>query len=95
MRRHPGSPDALMCGPHQSVVNPTLEETARPRVGLPPIFGQATGYPLQGSRHLHTQKSIYRGNKGGEVPALLDACLYVYLLLLTLRLLQKLLWGLF
>ena len=27
---HPGTPDALMCGPHQSDGNPTLGISARP-----------------------------------------------------------------
>ena len=30
MRRHPGTPDTLMCGPHQSDGNPTLDVSVRP-----------------------------------------------------------------
>ena len=71
MRRLPVSPDALMCGPHQSDGNPTLDLTARPGVGLLLLCVQATGYTLQGFRRLHTQKSIRRGNKCVEVHALL------------------------
>ena len=48
MLRHPESPDAPMCGPHQSDGNPTLDVTARPRVGLRPLCGQATSYSFQG-----------------------------------------------
>ena len=59
-----------------------------------PLFCKATGYPLQGSCRLHTQKSINRGNKGGEVPALMEACLQVHALLRLLRLLQSLFRGL-
>ena len=82
-----------MCGPHQSDGNPTLAITSSPRVGLSPLCGQATGYSLQGSRRLHNQKSINRDNKGGEVPALLDACLQVYLIICPLCLLQAFLRG--
>ena len=91
MRRNPGSPYAPMRGPHKSDGNPTLDVTVHPRVGFPPLCGQATGYPFQGSRRLYTQQSIHQGNKGGEVPELLEACLQVYLLLCPFRLLQALL----
>ena len=30
MRRHPGTPDAPMCGPHKSDGNPTLDISASP-----------------------------------------------------------------
>ena len=81
-----------MCGPHQSDGSPTLDVTARPQVGLPPLCGQGTGFHFKGCRRLHTQESIHRGNKGGEVPALLEAFLQVHLFLRPLRLLQVLLW---
>ena len=84
-----------MCGPRQSDGNPTLDVTTRPRLGLSPICGHETGYPLHGICRLHTQKSIHQGNKGEEVPALLEACLKVNSLLLPLRVLQALLRGLF
>ena len=37
LRRHPGPPDALVCGPHQSDGDPTLDVPACPSVGLPPL----------------------------------------------------------
>ena len=36
-------PDAPVCGPHQSDGDPTLDVSARPRVGLPPLCCKATG----------------------------------------------------
>ena len=80
-----------MCGPHQSDGNPNLELTARPRLLLPPLCGEATGYTFQGSCRLHTQQATQRGIKGGEVPALLEACHQVHALLFPLRLLQSIL----
>ena len=62
VRRHPGSPDALVCDLHQSDGDPTLVVSARPRVGLPPICCEAAGYPFQGSFHLYTQWTIDTGN---------------------------------
>ena len=53
--RHPGPPDAPLCGPHQSDGDPNIDVSARPRVGLPPLFCDMTGYPFQGSLCLHTQ----------------------------------------
>ena len=91
MRQHPGSPDAPVCGPHQIYGNPTLDVPARPQVGLLTLFGQTTGHPFQGFRQFHTQKSVHRGNKGGEVPELLETCLQVHLLLPPLCLLKALL----
>ena len=79
-----------MSGAHQDDCNPTLDVSTRLRVGLPPLGGQATGYPFQGSRRLHTQQPIYQGDKGGEVPMLLEASLQIQLLL-PLYLLQALL----
>ena len=90
MRWHPRSLDAKMCGLHQSDRNTTLDVSARPQVGLPPLCGQATGYPPQGSRQLRIQQSIHRVKKGGEVPALMEACLQVHPLLRPLHLLQAL-----
>ena len=90
MYRHPGTPDAPVCGRYQSDGNPTLDVSARPLVGLPSLCCEATGCPLQVSRRLHTQQSINRGNEGGEVSTLLEACLQVHFLLRPLRLLQTL-----
>ena len=90
----PGSLDATMCGLHQRNFNTTLDINARPWVRLPPLCGQATGYPLQVTRPLHPQQSIHQVNKGGELLALLEACLQVHPLLLPLRLLQALFWWL-
>ena len=47
VRRHHGPPDAPVCGLHQSDGNPTLYVSSRPRVGLLPLFCEATGYPFQ------------------------------------------------
>ena len=55
VRPYPGPPDALVCGPHQSGVNPTLDVSAYPGVGMPPLFFEAAGFPFQVSRRLHTQ----------------------------------------
>ena len=75
VRWHPGSLYAALGGAHQSDRNPTLDVSTRLRVGLLPLGGQATGYTFQGSRHLHPQQPFHRGNKGGEVPTLLEASL--------------------
>ena len=40
VRRHPGPPDAPVCGPHQSDGDPTIDVSARPIVGLMPIFAR-------------------------------------------------------
>ena len=55
-----------------------------------------TGDWISSSGYLspHTQQYINRGNKGAEVPALLEACLQVNSLLCPLRILQALLKGL-
>ena len=37
VRWHPGPPDALLCGLHQSYGDPNLDVSARPGVGLPQI----------------------------------------------------------
>ena len=34
---HPGPPDVPVCGSHQSDVNPTIDVSARPQVGLLPL----------------------------------------------------------
>ena len=41
--RHPGPPYELVCGPNQSDGNTTLDVSARPRVGLPPLCCEAAG----------------------------------------------------
>ena len=86
VHRHPGPPDAPVCGPHQIDVDPTRDVSARPRVWLPPLCGEATEYPFQGSRRLHTQNPVGVGNKGIEVSTLLGASLQAHLLLCLLRL---------
>ena len=43
VRRHPGSSYAAVGGAHQSDRNPTLDVSARLRVGLFPLGSQATG----------------------------------------------------
>ena len=91
MRRHPGSPNAPVCGVQQSDGNRTLDVPAHPQLGLPPLCGHTTGYPFQGCRRLHAQQSIHQGKTGVEVPALLEACLQLHPLLPPLCLLQTLL----
>ena len=70
VRRHPVPPDAPLCGPHH-----------RPRVGLPPLCCEATGYNFQGVCSLHSHLSVKRGKKVREVSALLQASLQIHLLL--------------
>ena len=94
VRRHPVPPDAHLCGPHTSDGNPTLDIYACPWVRLPPLCYEATVYPLQVIRHLHTQQSIDGVNEGREVSALLEACLKVNFPLRPLRLLEILLRSL-
>ena len=77
-----------MSGAHQVDCNPTLDVSTRLRVGLPPLGGQATGYPFQGSRRLHPQQPVQRGDKGGEVHTLLEASLQIHLLLLLFSLVE-------
>ena len=71
VHRHPGPPDTLACVTHQSYGNPTLDVSARPQVGLPPIFCEAAGYPFQGVRRLHPQQPVDGGNEGREFSTLL------------------------
>ena len=85
--RHPGPPDAPVCGPHQSDGDPTLNVSVSTRLGLPPLFDEATSYPLQGSRRLHTQQPVDRGNKGISVSKFLEESLQVHFILFPLRLL--------
>ena len=56
VRCHPGSLYAAVGGTHQRDRNPTLDVSTRLQVGMLPLGGQATGYPLQGSRSLHSQQ---------------------------------------
>ena len=44
VRRHPGPPNAPVCGLYQIDCDLTLYISARPRVGLPPLCCEATGY---------------------------------------------------
>ena len=92
--RYPRTSDAPVGGSHQCDGNPTRDVSTRLRIGLLPLWCEATGYPFQGSRRLHPEKSINGGDKGWEVSTLLKASLQVHLLLTLLRLLQKFLWGL-
>ena len=78
---YPGSSYAAIGGAHQSDCNPTLDVATRLCVGLLPLGGQATGYFFQGSRRLHPQQPVDRGNKKGEVPTLLEASLQIHLFL--------------
>ena len=58
MRRHPGPPDALLCGLNESDDNGTIDVPARTRVGLPPLFCEVTGYTFQVSHCLHTLQPV-------------------------------------
>ena len=80
-----------MSSAHQGDGNPTLDVSTRLRVGLPPLGGQANGYPFQGSCRLHPQKTVHRGYKGGEVSTLLEASLQIHLLLPPLGLVEAIL----
>ena len=91
VRWHLGTPDSPLCGPHQSDGNPTLDVSAHPSVGFSPLCCEVTGYPLQYIRFFHTQQSINGGNGGGEVCALMEACLQVDYFIFPLCLLQKIL----
>ena len=53
--RHSGSTQTAMIGAHQGDCKPTLDVSTRFRLGLPPLGGQATGYPFQVSHRLHPQ----------------------------------------
>ena len=53
--RHPGPPDAPVCGPHQSDGSPNLDVSARLGLGLRPLCCEAACYLFQGSCCLHTQ----------------------------------------
>ena len=87
VRRHLVTPDTPVCGPHQIDGDPTIDVSARPRVGFPPLFGEATGYPFKGSRCLHTQKPFNGGNEGREVLTLMEEILQLHLLLCPICLL--------
>ena len=80
-----------MSGAHQGDGNPTLNVSTRLLVGLPPLGGQATGYPFQGRPRLHPQQPVHRGYKGGEVSTLLEASLQLHLLLPPFGLVEALL----
>ena len=92
VRQHPGPLDAPVCGPHQSDVNPTLDVSDRPIVGMTPLCCEASGYPFQGSRCLHTQLPMNGGDEGRKMPTLLEACLQVNLLLRPFCLQKTLFW---
>ena len=64
--RHPGSIYTAISGAYQSDGNRTLDVSTRLRVGLAPLGGQVTGNTFQGSRRLHPQQPVYRGDKGGR-----------------------------
>ena len=80
-----------MSGAHQGNCNPTLDVSTRLRLGLPPLGGQVTGYPFQGSRCLHPQQPIHQGYKEVEVSTLLEASHQVHLLLSPFGLVEALL----
>ena len=78
MCRYPVPLDSPVCGLHQSYGNPTIDVSARPRVGLPSLCFAVAGYPFQGSRRLHTQYPIKGVDKCQKMSILLEACLQVH-----------------
>ena len=76
MCRQPRPPDALVCGPHQSDGNPTFDISARPRIGLLPLFCEVDGYPFQVSLRLHTQYPINGGDERRKMSTFLEACFH-------------------
>ena len=68
--RHPWPLETRVCGPHQSDGNPNLDVSTRLRVGLLPLWCEATGYHFQGICRLHPEKSINRGYEEWEVSVL-------------------------
>ena len=80
VHRHPEPPDTRVCGPHQSDGGPTLDVSAHPRVGLPPLCFKATGYSFQGGRCLRPHQTVNGGNEEREVSPLLEASLQINLL---------------
>ena len=88
---YPGSTYAAMGGAYQSYCNRTLDVSTRLQVGLLPLGGQATGYPFQVSRRLHPYQPLQKGNKGGEVPTLMEESLQIHLFLPLFCLVEALL----
>ena len=86
----PWTLDAPLFGPYQSYGDPTIDVSAHPRVGLPPLCCEVTGYPFQGSRRLHTQQPVEGGKEGREMSELLEAFLQVNITICLLHLLQTL-----
>ena len=94
LRRHPGPPDVPVCGPHQSDGNLTLDVSAHPGVGLPPLCCNAAGYHFKGIHCFHTHYPVNRGEEERKVSALLEACLQLHILLRPFCLLKTLFWCL-
>ena len=90
VRWHPGPPDAMVCGLHQSDGNPTLDVNANPGLGLPPLFWEVAGYPFKCSHHLYTQYPINEGDEQRKMPLLLEGCHQVHFLFQMLCLLKTL-----
>ena len=88
--RHPGPLDALVCGPHQSDGDLTLDVSTRPVLGLSPLCFEADVYTFQVSRRLHNQYPINEGDEGKDVSYFLGECLQVHLLLWPICLLKTL-----
>ena len=57
VRRHPGGPDAVMCGTDQSDGHPTINVAALPRVGLLPFCCKDAGYAFICSFRLHAKEA--------------------------------------
>ena len=77
VRWHHGPLDAPVCGPHKSYGDPTLDLSARPRVGMPTLFCEAYGYHFQGINRLQTQLLINEGDEQQNLLTFLDAYIYI------------------
>ena len=71
--QHPGPPDALVCGPHQSYGNISLNVSTCPGVGMLPLCCEAVVYPFQGRRRLQNQYPINGGDERQKMSMLLEA----------------------
>ena len=78
VRQHPGPPDATVCGLHQIDGDPTIDVSAHPGVGLPPLCCKEAGYLFQGIQRLHTEYPINGGDKGRKNSTSLEACLFFF-----------------
>ena len=69
--------------------NSTIYVAACTRVGLFPLRHEAAGYVFKHSLRIHSEEAVYRYEKGGEMAALPEATLNVFLPLLLLHCLYE------